>query len=117
MVKRVLSSTALGRTGISDWLVQRVSALIMLAYVVFMLGFYLGHSTIDFDTWHGLFAATWMRIFNVLLLLSVLGHAWIGIWTVLTDYVKCAYLRGTLQVLIILGFLACLVWGIQIFWM
>lgn len=116
MVKRVTSSTSLSRTGVTDWLIQRASALIMLAYVVFLLGFYLGHPGLNYDTWHGLFSHTAMRIFNVLLLLTLLGHAWVGIWTVLTDYVKNTYWRGTIQTLIILGFLVCLVWAIQIFW-
>lgn len=116
MVKRVLSSTNLTRSGVSDWLVQRVSALVMLAYVIFLLGFYLGHATIDYATWHGLFSCLYMRIFSLLTLLSLLGHAWVGIWTVLTDYVKCHYTRGVVQILIIFAFISCLAFGIQILW-
>ena len=81
-----------------------------------MLEFYLTHSVINFELWHGLFAHFSMRFFSLLTLLALLAHAWIGVWTILTDYVKCAYLRGTLQIVIIIAFLACLVWGIQIFW-
>ena len=116
MVKRVLSATALGRSGVSDWLIQRVSAVIILFYTLFLAAFYLSHAPIDFTLWHGLFAHTGMRLFSLLALLSLLAHAWIGMWGVLTDYVKCAYLRGTIQILIIIMFLACLAWGVQIFW-
>jgi succinate dehydrogenase / fumarate reductase membrane anchor subunit len=105
-----------GHSGISDWLIQRISAVLMLAYVAFMLGFYLGHPTLNYEIWHSLFSSLPMRICNVLVLLALLWHAWIGIWTVLTDYVKPVALRGVIEILIVLALLACFVWGIQIFW-
>lgn len=116
MVKRVLSATALGRSGVADWLIQRVSALIILFYALFLTAFYFSHTAIDFTLWHSVFAHTSMKLFSLLALLSLLAHAWIGMWAVLTDYVKCAYLRGTIQILIIIMFLACLAWGVQILW-
>ena len=116
MVRRVLSATALGRSGVSDWLIQRVSALIILAYALFFLGFYFSHTPIDFVVWRGLFAHTGMRLFSFLALLSLLAHAWVGMWSVLTDYIKCPYLRGTIQLLIIIMFLACVAWGVQMLW-
>jgi succinate dehydrogenase / fumarate reductase membrane anchor subunit len=116
MVKRVRSATALCSSGIADWLMQRVSAIIVLAYFFFLVAFYLMHPVINFELWHGLFSHFSMRFFSLLALLALLAHAWIGIWTVLTDYVKNTYLRGALQIIIIIAFLACLTWGIQIFW-
>ena len=116
MVKHVNSITALGRSGISDWLIQRVSAIIMAFYLIFLTGYFLSHASIDYATWAGLFSHPSMRIFSLLCLLSLLGHAWIGIWTILTDYIKCPIARGTLQILIILAFIACLAWGIQTLW-
>ena len=116
MVKRVLSATALGRTGVSDWLIQRVSALIMLAFTAFLIGYYLAHAPLDYDHWHALFSCMLMKVFTLLTLLALLGHAWVGMWTILTDYIKCPYTRGSLQILIILAFFACLVWGIHILW-
>jgi succinate dehydrogenase / fumarate reductase, membrane anchor subunit len=116
MVKRVLSITALGRSGIADWLLQRVSAVIILFYSLFLLAFYFSHQPIDFAVWHGLFAHTSMKVFSFMALLALLAHAWIGMWAVFTDYIKCAYFRGTIQLLVIIMFLACLAWGMQIFW-
>ncbi len=116
MVRNVSSITALGRNGVSDWLIQRVSALIMLAYVFFLIGFYLTHPQIDYVIWRALFAHTSMRIFTLLTLIALLGHAWVGMWTIFTDYIKCAYFRGALQIIIIFGFLAAFAWGIQILW-
>lgn len=35
----VASVTSLGRSGVYDWLVQRVSAIVLAVYFVFLLGF------------------------------------------------------------------------------
>ena len=116
MVKRVLSITALGRSGVSDFFLQRLSALILLAYFIFLLIFYFSHPVIDFMLWHNLFAYFSMRIFSLFALGALLSHAWIGIWIVLTDYLKSAFWRGLVQTSIILLLLSCFVWGAKIFW-
>ena len=57
-----------------------------------------------------------MRVFSLLAILALAGHAWVGIWTVLTDYVKSSGLRLLLQSLMILAVLVYLFWGVMIFW-
>ena len=112
----VTQSTNLTRNGLTDWLVQRISSVIVAAYVIFLLGYLLCHSTLSFEQWSHLFSHTAMRVFSILFILSLIAHAWVGIWTVLTDYVKCACLRGGLQVIVILSLLAFLIWGVMIIW-
>ena len=116
MVKRVLPITALGRSGVADFFLQRLSAIIILLYTLFLLGFYLGHAPINFMVWHDLFAHTAMRLLSLMALLALLAHAWIGMWAVLTDYIKLVPLRAMIQVLIIIMLLACFAWGVQILW-
>lgn len=116
MVKQVSTVTNLTRSGIADWLVQRVSAVILAAYLVFITVFLLTHSPVDYATWKDLFSHLPMRLFSLLALLALLGHAWVGLWTIFTDYIKCTVLRGTIQILIILGLIAALAWGIQTLW-
>ena len=36
--------------------------------------------------WHALFSANWMRIFSLLALVALSVHAWVGMWTISTDY-------------------------------
>ncbi|MDF2939868.1 MAG: succinate dehydrogenase [Gammaproteobacteria bacterium] len=112
----VSSVTALTGNGLKDWFVQRLSAIVLAVYSLFIVGFIIGHSPLDYTTWYSLFHHAWMRFFTILALLSLIAHAWVGIWTVLTDYVQCRLVRGTVQVLIILGFLACIIWCIDILW-
>jgi len=110
------SVTGLTRNGVKDFWVQRISAIILAVYVLFLLGFLISHSPVNFAIWKNLFVCTWMRIFSLLALLSLLGHAWIGVWTIFTDYVTCAVLRGILQIAVVIVLFFCLLWGIHILW-
>ena len=118
MVKAV---TNFGRSGVSDWLVQRVSAVILLAYFLF-IGWVL-LSGVTYLEWRDLFSATWVRVFSLMALLSLGAHAWIGMWSVLTDYLTERTLgdRGNVvrlgaQLICSLLIFVYVIWGVQIIW-
>ncbi len=110
------SVTSLTRNGLRDWLIQRVSAVILGLYMLFLLGYLLAHSPLTFTDWHALFANGFMRIFTFLALLSMLFHSWVGVWTVITDYIKCSCLRLIIEVIVFLALLGYVAWGIEIVW-
>ncbi|MDF2529684.1 MAG: succinate dehydrogenase [Gammaproteobacteria bacterium] len=112
----VSSITSLTLNGLKDWFVQRVSAIVLALYALFIVGFIIGHGPLQYSVWRSLFDATLMRAFTLLALFSLIAHAWVGVWTVLTDYVQCRLIRGTVQVFTIIGFFACIVWCIKILW-
>ena len=126
----VTSVTNLGRSGLSDWLVQRVTAIILLAYVAFVTGVVLICEP-SYQEWSTLFASLWMKVFSLAAILSLASHAWIGLWSVSTDYLIERVLRiklgegiATYANLLRWGFQAAsaivlftyVVWGIQILW-
>ena len=117
----VTSVTSMGRSGLYDWLIQRVSAVVLLAYFCF-IGVVLLNG-VDYGEWKALFSQTWMRIFSLLALISLGVHAWVGLWSVLTDYVtqrlmgpKGDVLRFVLQADCAVTMFVYVVWGIQILW-
>lgn len=110
------SATSLTSSGLRDWLIQRISAVILGLYVIFLAIYFVTHSHISFEQWQTLFANPWMRIFSLLALLSLAAHSWVGIWTVLTDYVKPIYIRLILEILMVIALIAYIVWGIEILW-
>ncbi|RCV89745.1 succinate dehydrogenase, hydrophobic membrane anchor protein [Billgrantia montanilacus] len=112
----VTNITNLGRSGLSDWLIQRVSAVILALYTLFIVAYLLFNPGLDYYTWSGLFAQTWMRIFSLLAFISLAAHAWIGLWTVTTDYMKSTGVRVGTQLVIILAIFVFLVWGILVLW-
>ncbi|UDL03475.1 succinate dehydrogenase, hydrophobic membrane anchor protein [Marinobacter sp. CA1] len=111
----VSSVTNLGRSGVYDWLIQRVTAYVLALYTIFMLGFALT-TDVNFESWAALFGQTWFRIFSLLALISLGAHAWVGLWTVTTDYVKAMAPRFLIQAVCGLAMFVYIVWGVQILW-
>ncbi|MEX2468232.1 MAG: succinate dehydrogenase, hydrophobic membrane anchor protein [Pseudohongiellaceae bacterium] len=119
----VINATSLSRSGLSDWLIQRVSAVILGAYMLFVLGSFIAYPDMDYAQWRSLFGSNVMRIFSLIALLALCGHAWVGMWTIGTDYLTAAHLgkgatgvRLAYQAVCVLLILVYLIWGIRIFW-
>jgi succinate dehydrogenase / fumarate reductase membrane anchor subunit len=113
MVKKITSLTG---SGVRDWLIQRITAILLVAYTLFLVTYLILHTPLQYADWSALFHCNWIRIFTFFTLLSVMYHTWVGMWTVFTDYVKYPGLRLTVQALTILALFGCLVWGITIVW-
>lgn len=119
----VTAVTSFGRSGLSDWVMQRFSAVVLAAYTVFIVGYLVSNPGLTYEEWSGLFQQLWVRIFTLLVLVSIAAHGWIGLWGVLTDYIttrmigsSALFLRtAALSVYAIVTF-AYLVWGVQILW-
>ena len=126
----VTSVTNLGRSGLSDWLVQRITGVILLAYTIFIVVVLL-HCSPDYAEWRALFDLTCVKVFSLAAILSVAMHAWIGLWCVSTDYLvpyvltikqgpaigaKANLLRWAFQAASAVVLFTYTVWGIQILW-
>lgn len=111
----VKPASALGRSGLHDWFIQRISAVVVAAYVLCLFGFFI-RNDVGFDAWHQLFAGTSFKVFSLVTLIALVAHAWIGIWTVFTDYLKPLAVRFVAQSLLVIASLALLVWGLTILW-
>ena len=112
----VTNITSLTGNGLKDWLIQRVTAVYFAAYSLFLLGFLLFHPQLSFTQWQTLFHCEWFKVASVIALLTLLLHAWIGIWTVTTDYIKCTVIRLSVQLLVALVLLGQFIWGLMIVW-
>jgi succinate dehydrogenase / fumarate reductase membrane anchor subunit len=113
VVNRVVSGAGYG---MRDWLVQRVTAVIMSVYTVIVLAVLLGGAPISYAVWKDLFTQGWMRVATLLFAASLAWHLWVGVRNILMDYVKPDGLRLTLQVMVLLTIAAYLGWTIQILW-
>ena len=116
-------ASSFSQSGVTNWLVQRVSALVMTAYILFITVYLLANPDISYAQWSALNSLLSMRLFSLLTMASIASHAWIGIWCVLTDYVterllgpKADIIRKVLQVCMIAVILIYLVWAIDILW-
>lgn len=92
----VANAATLGRSGVHDYIIIRVAGINLAVYALFLLGFFLTND-VNYLSWKSLFSNLGVQIFTIITLLSLLAHAWIGIWQVLTDYIKPVGLRFILQ--------------------
>ncbi|MBX2858614.1 MAG: succinate dehydrogenase, hydrophobic membrane anchor protein [Cellvibrionaceae bacterium] len=119
----VTAVTSFGRSGLYDWLVQRFTAIVLAAYTVLIVAFIAMQSNLDYATWVEFHRQTWMRIFSLLCVLSVIAHSWIGLWGVLTDYITTRMIGGSavalrvsiLGLFVVVAF-AFVVWAVEILW-
>lgn len=119
----VTSVTSLGRSGLSDWLTQRLSAIVLLAYTVFILGNILCSGGLSYAEWSALFDKTWVKGFTVAAALATLAHAWIGLWAISTDYLTTNHagpygnvLRWVFQLICAAVLFVYIVWIVEILW-
>ncbi len=117
------SATGLTGSGSRDWAVQRISAIVLALYTVVVLGWIATHSGFGYEQWYGFMMTLPMRLFSLLAVVSLAGHAWVGLWTVLTDYVTVRQmgagangLRLVLQSAMVIAVIVFTVWALQIFW-
>jgi succinate dehydrogenase / fumarate reductase membrane anchor subunit len=113
MVKSVLS---VNHQGLREWVIQRVSAIVMAVYSLGLIAYIVTNPELSFAEWHGFFAETWVKVATLLFVLALAFHAWIGMWTIFTDYIKNFVLRCILNVSAILMLIACFFWAFMILW-
>ena len=102
--------------GLKDWLVQRVTAVFMTIYLLFMGVTVFVISPQDYDAWKSVFNNQLIRIATFLFFVALFWHAWIGTRNILMDYVHPVAIRLTLQILVIISLLFYLVWSAEILW-
>ena len=112
MVNRIVSGA---HYGLKDWLIQRVTAVVMALYTLFLIGFFLTQP-LTFVSWQGLFHSLPVRLASLLFMFSVFIHAWVGMRDIFMDYVHPTVIRLTLHVAVILALLAYAAWSAQILW-
>jgi succinate dehydrogenase / fumarate reductase membrane anchor subunit len=102
--------------GLRDWLIQRVTAVMMVLYTLGIVGYCLLQPVLNYDAWTLLFSNNVVRSFSLLFLLGVFYHAWIGVRDIVMDYVKPAAIRLFIHVMVILALLLYAIWSVQILW-
>ena len=110
-------------TGPNNWIIQRITAIVMAAYLFFIVGFLVANPALTYDQWLALNGLLSMRIFTLVTIAAVAFHAWIGMRCVLTDYItvrligpKANGVRNVLQLGLGFIILLYLVWTIKILW-
>ena len=112
----VTSISSVGRNGVHDFILIRATAIILTLYTLYLVGFFTFGPEITFASWQAFFSQLTTKVFTLLALGSILIHTWIGLWQVLTDYIKSAALRVCFQFGIVAILFVYLFSGFFIVW-
>ena len=102
--------------GLRDWLGQRVTAVVLALYTLYLLVTVLSVPTLSYGTWAGLFVSPFMKVATLLAMLALVYHAWVGIRDVSRDYVKPTSIRLALEIGTILLLIGYACWTVIILW-
>lgn len=69
------------------WNLQRYSSLVILCYLIYIFSFiFFSENKINFFEWSEFFLSFQSRFFTSIVFLFLVLHAFIGLWTIGTDY-------------------------------
>lgn len=74
-------------SGLPAWLVQRLSAVFMLGFVVFMLVHFLIEAPQSYEDWRAWIGNAGVSMALIVFVVALLTHAWVGLRDVTLDYV------------------------------
>jgi len=97
-------------TGLKAWWVQRVSAIYMLLFVLFLLYSFGLHPVHAHPQWRGWVAQPGVSATFLIFFAALLAHMWVGLRDVLLDYARPAGLRRLLLVAVAAGLFGMAVW-------
>jgi succinate dehydrogenase / fumarate reductase membrane anchor subunit len=97
--------------GLRAWALQRISAVFLLVFTVFLLVHFLRHAPVDFRSWHDWVARPSSAVALGLFVVMLLAHMWVGVRDVIMDYVHPLALRLMLLVAVGVGLLATGIWA------
>ena len=104
-------------TGLRAWLVQRVTAVYMLLFIVFFLAHFVVDPPHSYQAWHGWMTSSSVSVITAVFFAALLAHAWVGVRDVIMDYVHPVAFRVWSIASLGVGLTAMGAWVVRILWM
>ncbi len=100
--------------GLRDWMLQRLSAVYLGAFLVYLMVHFYLQPPQSYPEWHEWLTRPVMSVASAVFILAILVHGWVGMRDVVLDYVHNLGLRIFVLSLIGLGLTGCGLWALQI---
>ncbi len=100
--------------GLRPWLIQRVTAVVIAVYLLYVVVSLLFAGPADYLAWRGWLHAPLNSLLMGLFILSILFHAWIGMRDVVLDYVNNVMLRLFVFSVIVVVLLTSGLWALRV---
>jgi succinate dehydrogenase / fumarate reductase membrane anchor subunit len=101
-------------TGLRAWLVQRITAVYMLLFIVYLLARFTVDPPRSHLEWRGWILSPGISIIAFVFFAALFTHAWVGLRDVIMDYVKRPAARVFVLALLTGGLLAMGGWTARI---
>jgi succinate dehydrogenase / fumarate reductase membrane anchor subunit len=99
--------------GLRDWLLQRISAVYLAAFLFYFIAYIALQPVHSFQQWHGWMRHPLMAIASSGFIVALLLHGWVGMRDVVLDYIHTLSLRLTVLSLIGLLLVGCGLWALR----
>ena len=116
MVKRYAKTPVGAHYGLRDWLLQRLTAVVMAGYTLWLFAYLLMRTPRGYTAWSTLFSQTWFQVGTMLFIAALLYHAWIGMRDILMDYMQPTGIRLLSQFVVGIVLVFYLIWSASILW-
>ena len=100
--------------GLRVWLLQRVSAVYLGLYLLYVLTHFYLNPQPDYGAWRAWFAQPLVAVCSAGFVIALLLHAWVGLRDVVLDYVRHLGARMVVLTLIIFLLTGCGLWAMRI---
>ena len=104
-------------TGLRAWLVQRLSAVYMLFFLLLLLFHFLVDPPASYVAWNSWVRTPGVSIAFLLFFAAMLSHAWVGVRDVILDYVHPAAVRAGSLAAWGLALMVIAAWALRILFM
>jgi succinate dehydrogenase / fumarate reductase membrane anchor subunit len=111
---KTVRPTASAGSGFVEWLLQRISAVYLAGFCLYLTMRLLVLPFPDHYSWTSWFTQGGVRLAWALALTSLLIHAWVGMRSVYLDYVKPLWVRFVVQTLTALAIASLALWAADI---
>ena len=106
-----------GIQGLRPWMIQRISAVVIALYTIYLFGYWLIDNPFNQQDWHAWVASPFNNISLGLFLIAILWHAWIGVRDIILDYVPNVVGRLIVLSVIAATIIGSGLWGIKALFM
>ncbi len=101
-------------SGFKAWAWQRITAVYIGLFGVYLLSSLLCAAPETYTAWQAWFTGPVMRVTTLLFVLAILLHAWVGIRDICIDYVKPIAVRASLLLMLALSLILYGLWAAQL---
>jgi succinate dehydrogenase / fumarate reductase membrane anchor subunit len=104
-------------SGLYAWLVQRVSAVYMLLFILFLLTHLIVDPPRSYPAWQAWMSNPAVNVITSVFVVVLLAHAWVGVRDVVMDYIHPIALRILALSSLVLYLMALGAWAARILWL